>query len=339
MSIKKILLFVFLLSTFGKIGAQDIHFSQFNFSPLNLNPAMTGFFDGDFRMTANFRSQWDAIRNVSPFRTIAASADLSLLKGKLKSDYLGIGLQFYNDEAGVLNYGTKNFGLSLAYSKGFGWDVKHSIALGFQGGMVQRGFTPGNSEAIYPDDINELALGTLDNSATFIDMSAGLLYHIVPRERLNMYIGGAYQHLNKPKQTFLGDGNETIYPKISLSSGALIEVGNNLNLLPSIMYLNQGPASQTNIGSYIQFILGESYVSETSFSLGFWTRFARTSADAVIIAARFDHKWITAGISYDVTISELSTANKHAGAVELSLIYIGKLRDNKGYKGSYCPTF
>ena len=29
--------------------SQDIHFSQFNLSPLNLNPAMTGAFKGDYR--------------------------------------------------------------------------------------------------------------------------------------------------------------------------------------------------------------------------------------------------------------------------------------------------
>ena len=57
MKIKNAYLLFFVLLLFsGK--AQDIHFSQFNMSPGNLNPAFTGFFDGDVRGVANYRSQW-----------------------------------------------------------------------------------------------------------------------------------------------------------------------------------------------------------------------------------------------------------------------------------------
>jgi hypothetical protein len=40
------------------LKAQDIHFSQFSFSPANLNPAYTALFDGDVRFVANYRNQW-----------------------------------------------------------------------------------------------------------------------------------------------------------------------------------------------------------------------------------------------------------------------------------------
>ena len=61
-----------LLTNF--LVAQDIHFSQFNMSPVNLNPAFTGFFDGDYRGVANYRSQWSSVP-VS-YSTVSLQADL-----------------------------------------------------------------------------------------------------------------------------------------------------------------------------------------------------------------------------------------------------------------------
>ncbi len=46
---------------FSSLQAQDIHYSQFGNSPLNVSPALTGAFDGDTRFGANFRSQWSNV--------------------------------------------------------------------------------------------------------------------------------------------------------------------------------------------------------------------------------------------------------------------------------------
>src|ERR1041385_2662566 len=49
--------FIFIFSA-NNFFAQDIHFSQFNENPMHINPAYTGMFDGLFRVTMNYRSQW-----------------------------------------------------------------------------------------------------------------------------------------------------------------------------------------------------------------------------------------------------------------------------------------
>ena len=65
------LFFLFFIST--PLFSQDIHYSQFYNSPLNLNPANTGMFDGDFRFAANQRTQWRSV--TVPFSTFSLSAD------------------------------------------------------------------------------------------------------------------------------------------------------------------------------------------------------------------------------------------------------------------------
>ena len=54
-------------------NAQDPSFSQFFSSPLNVNPALTGKINGDWRMIANFRDEW--IGPASPYVTGTVSYD------------------------------------------------------------------------------------------------------------------------------------------------------------------------------------------------------------------------------------------------------------------------
>ena len=58
--------------------AQDFHFSMNQLSPLNLNPAIVGNFDGDLRINSNHRSQWSAV--TIPYSTYSISADLNTKK-------------------------------------------------------------------------------------------------------------------------------------------------------------------------------------------------------------------------------------------------------------------
>ena len=62
-------------------SAQDPNFSQFFASPLTLNPALTGKFDGVYRVAGNYRNQWPTINNA--FRTYTASFDMGILKNSI----------------------------------------------------------------------------------------------------------------------------------------------------------------------------------------------------------------------------------------------------------------
>ena len=53
----------FLVCMASVASAQDPNFSQFFASPLTLNPALTGKFDGVYRIAGNYRNQWPTINN------------------------------------------------------------------------------------------------------------------------------------------------------------------------------------------------------------------------------------------------------------------------------------
>ncbi|MEZ4915768.1 MAG: type IX secretion system membrane protein PorP/SprF [Chitinophagales bacterium] len=96
-------LFTFLAT--NHLEAQDIHFSQYYASPLTLNPALTGKFDGLWRVNAIYRDQYrNAVsNNPLPYMTPSFSVDFSLLKNKLKTDALGVGAMVFYDKVGGLN--------------------------------------------------------------------------------------------------------------------------------------------------------------------------------------------------------------------------------------------
>ena len=76
---KKILFTLFVCVALVSVSiAQDPNFSQFFASPLTLNPALTGKFDGVYRFAANYRNQWPTINNA--YTTMTASFDMGIIK-------------------------------------------------------------------------------------------------------------------------------------------------------------------------------------------------------------------------------------------------------------------
>src|SRR5258705_6955704 len=91
-------LLLFFFSFTGTVKGQDPHFSQYFSSPLTLNPAMAGYFEGDSRVSTNFRQQWRSIG--SPFITGTVSYDSKLLQSRIAdNDILALGVLGLFDES------------------------------------------------------------------------------------------------------------------------------------------------------------------------------------------------------------------------------------------------
>ena len=73
------------------LNAQDIHFSQFNFSPLNQNPANTNLFDGDYRFVGNYKNQWPTVP--VKYNTVSLSAEMNFVTLK-NNDRVGADFYF-----------------------------------------------------------------------------------------------------------------------------------------------------------------------------------------------------------------------------------------------------
>jgi hypothetical protein len=75
MKTNKLILFLIVLISLlsgSKLTAQDVHFSQMEYAPMTLNPALAGAFS-TFQGVAMFRSQYGSF--ATPYTTMAASMD------------------------------------------------------------------------------------------------------------------------------------------------------------------------------------------------------------------------------------------------------------------------
>ena len=336
-------LFAILILVAADVSGQDPRFSQFHLMPQYLNPAMTGFFDGDVRFAAIFRDQWFTLGSPyggTKFETEGGEVDGCIKVGKpsgdydRKQDYIGVGASVIRDVAGDEGYTQTNGMVNLAYSKTFGYKVKHSIAIGLQGEIMSDQFR--NGGAVFPGPTIE----NIGKNNIKFDATAGIRYYLALEKRLNMYFGFAYSHVTSPTFNFLDISSSKLYAKYVGHAGAVVAVRDKINLVPSLMILSQGPSFEANIGASAQYIFGNEYDSKNTFSFGLMARFARPEGpEAIIPNVRLDIYHFTIGVAYDVNISNLSRGTSTVGAIEVGVVYIYKHKNRMLPTNTACPTW
>ena len=331
------LLIIFTILT-TSITAQDIHFSQFEQSPLNLNPAQTGLFDGEYRFVGNHRNQWSSI--TVPYVTFSASFDARVTQLNMKRAFLGVGLLFNTDKAGDGNFGTNQIILSLAYHRVMNNDSTFIISVGGNFGYNQHSvdynaFYFGNqyNGSQFDHNISNNEYFSQDNLYYF-DFSLGLniMYEFDNHYKLNAGIG--FMHLNSPQKSFYGNTDSELPNKYNFNVGLDIPIKQKHSIIPSIVYYRQGTFNELYLGGQLRYALND--VNFTNIYAGIWTR----AGDAAIFKLGMDYKSWNFGLSYDVNYSKLRTVSNGQGGYEISIIYIFS-RPNEIYvpKKYQCPGF
>jgi type IX secretion system PorP/SprF family membrane protein len=319
--------------------AQDPNFSQFFASPLTLNPALTGKFNGSVRLAFNYRNQWPTINNA--FRTATASADFQLLSRTIpENDQFGFGVMGMYDinGDGIMknNYGS----VSVAYHKGLDVDGYHSLGAGFSGSYAQRRLDI--SKLDFQDELTSLGFtgvtAEVFNNNGFVnigyaDVNAGIIYNGATNDYNNFYVGASVYHINRPKVSFQG-ANFIMNPRYTIHAGGYFPVADATTLFVSANHQRQAGASETIVGGAVGFTVNGDFESPTDVYAGAFVRLG----DAIIPYAGLEFGNFRFGVSYDVNTSRLAAASRRRGGMEVSLIYIKKHNDpNK--KGLPCPRF
>lgn len=332
---RKLFIFAVTLVISFSLKAQDPHFSQFFASPLTLNPAFTGKFDGQVRLAANHRDQWPSIPKA--YVTTSASVDFSILKNKIpEGDVFGLGFSGLSDQSAdaalKLNYGS----VSLSYHKaldengyntiGAGFQATYSSAildfskLTFEDQLTQNGFTGTTAETL-----------NNGNNQNYVDVNAGLLYSGSSNGTNNFYLGASVYHINRPNLSFI-DKVWTLSPRMTVHGGGSFPFTEVLNINISAIHQIQNKANETLIGAALSANLNGDAENPSSVYVGSWIRFK----DAIIPYIGIEINGLRIGASYDINTSSLKAATASRGGSEFSIIYIKKAAQSKGIP---CPKF
>jgi type IX secretion system PorP/SprF family membrane protein len=337
MKLRLYALLAVVLSTFT-INAQDIHFSQFYSSPLTLNPALTGNFNGFYRITGIYRNQFPGLTQNRPaFSTPSVGVDFSLLREKLKTGALGVGLVFFNDQQNGKTFNQNQILGSVAFNKSFGSKSQFQLGLGFQGGIALT--TMDFSKFQFNDGFN--ADGSYDNTynaETYNEGSrlkgvfnAGIFTKLEFIQGMRFYTGFGFNNATRYKQNFLANSTaEFRLPfRYTLHGGFEFDIKDKLVLIPGFLFQSQAKAHESNFGLTAGIHVVKDPAKRATLFLGLWNR-VNTKNYTIIPKVGFEYKGFRAGFAYDAHLLQQSADRKNIGGAypqgfEVTLSYIGQL--------------
>jgi type IX secretion system PorP/SprF family membrane protein len=317
---RRLFLFFVLLWEGVCCSAQDHMYSQFFNSPIYLNPALTGQFEGDLRMNLIYRNQFTSVPG--NFNYLSASVDYNIPKFGG-----GIGLLFTRSSEGTAFLTTNNISGTYAYSVG---SQDFVLSFGLQAGVTnstidwnnlvfgdqispQTGYIPGST--------TEAELPAFNNKFYF-DSGAGI--NLVAGE---FDIGSAVMHINQPNESFTGTPFK-LPMRLTFHGSYRLDLNPNDNndeydksfVIPSVVFYKQSVSQSYSIGFQYK---------RPNINVGLWYRSGGSDGgpSAVVLSLIFDlyinkdgGEKVRLGVSHDAPVSSLNYSNT-SGTTEASFGY------------------
>lgn len=350
MNIRKLLFLLAASLSLSSLYAQDIHFSQYNMSPMTLNPANIGNFEGTARIGGIYRGQWaSVIGSKGQYKTPSLWVDAPIIQGFRKRDWVGVGLVFFSDKAGA--GGLTHSAAKLGASYHLALDKKGNtyLTLGGQYGQASRklntdglqfeeGFLnapPGGYDKTAAVDF----VGQPDAKSNWSDIDGGIMLSAKLNKRMDMRIGYAMYHIGQGNYGLVGGGgggNDQIARRSVVTGLFNIKLTDKFTVGPSFIYQTMSGADEISLqalGAYL-------FNAEKDIDLNFGLGYRLTGGDAIypMIGARY--KNLRVGLAYDVNVSDLNQVSNYRGGFEVAANYIIKIYKPAVVKTKVlCPRF
>ncbi len=319
----------------NSLQAQDIHFSQFFNVPGNYNPADAGRFDGDYRVSSVYRSQWRTV--TVPFQTFGLGADANKL---VPGRPVGTGLAFYRDQAGDGQFTTTQLNLSGSYLLPFMKDSTQNISVGLQMGITNKSL---DFDALrWGNQFDGVSFDPTLNSNEFFqterntvfDFHIGVRHYKKFSDKLKLASGLSLYNLTFQDQSFLGE-KVPLFTRTNVNLQANYQYNEKLLLKPAFNLSSQGKFSEVIFGAAAQYDLTEPKGVKQAVGGGMFYR----SGDAGYLYFEVLYDQWQAGVSYDFNLSDLRVASNGRGGIEFTLVYIFKKFRPRIVGGRVCPDF
>ena len=314
---------------------QGLHFAQFSQTPLHVNPALTGEFDGVYRFNSLFRNQW---ANVPvDYETFTGSFDMNIGPSCSSCAPYSVGALFTHDISGLTRFKLTQFGISGVIRRPLA--RRHHFSVGLMLGVGQRSFDLsgvstsavfGSSgfDPFYNDNLNNM-------SYTFFDVATGFNISLkgARNTRTTFNIGLGVYHLNRPNASFIE--KNAIRQTIGYNTYFLgtFQASEKWDILANgVVQFHVGGQRE------IMPVIGGKYYFSNG---GFWKDFAVEGLlgirveDAVIPMIGINYRSWRLGGTYEVNTSDFNIATNNNGGWEVSLRYIFK--NPRFASKKFCP--
>jgi type IX secretion system PorP/SprF family membrane protein len=311
------------------LHAQDPIFSQFYSSPLNVNPALAGNGDANWRLIANRRSQWIG-EGLEPLNTTSVSLDGKLFRQQNKeANYIGGGLLFLQDRGLSGAYKSNSLNLILNSHVSLDEDDLHGLSVGLGGtysntliNYSQLDF----SAQLGPSGFNR-TLPTMEpylsNVKPYFSMFAGVNYSYTT-ESASFDIGAAGYRFIKTTRSALNDKEQTDPPRYNLHADFQTYLNERTVFNTNAIYVLESNLQSWTAGVNFGRLFGDMEIP-TVLNMGLWYR----SNEAIIPYLGMVYRNLQFGLTYDVPTASSANSAGNLKTYEVSLIYRSPQRTSK----------
>ena len=322
------------------LTAQDVHWTQFNMSPLTLNPALQGKFEGTARIGGIYRNQLASVID-DEYSTPGAYVDAPIIQGFRKRDWVGIGAGFFTDRAGTSRLERSSFSIGATYHLGLDKKGNTVLSIGGQFGNESRSLNRDNltledhlledRDVTLSQDYNKIR----DGDVSFRDINAGILLSSRLNKNMDFNVGFAMFHIGEPDYA-LSSNLASRMPRRSVVHGQMnVDLNDRFTLSPTFLFQTMSGADEIMVQAMGGYLFNPERNVYIDFGVSY--RLADALNLSPIIGMRIkDFKF---GAAYDINTGQLSnqTAN---GGFELAASYIIKIYKPSVVKPKVlCPRF
>lgn len=346
----KLILGLAFIVLIGDLKAQDYHFSNYRMLPLHVNPALAGAFQGTFRIGGVARGQWWGTAGGTPqsgdgYKTVSGFIDSPVIRGLKKTDWIGVGMDYFYDNAGFSDLTYTGGNLNIAYHLSLDKKQTSVLTIGVGPGSVTTNLNV-DADYITRVDRSQLNYGTNpDLALAFQNAMQGKLSSSVGNWRVgallttamgktaDLRLGASVSHLLKPNKGLLtgttgATQQDQLKRKLSIFATIYSQVSDKMVFVPSLFVENQYGTTKILVQGQGNYLFNE----DKDFWLNFGLGFRLASASDVILFLGSDYKDWSVGLSYDVNFGPLDSA------MELGLTKVIKIyKKPKAAPVMICP--
>lgn len=323
--------FSWLLLT--SVDAQDIHYSQFFNSPLNISPGLAGNFNGQYRFGANLRQQWQSVP--VDYKTFDIYADFKSSAAH-KETHWNYGFILNYDDAGEV--GLQNITalgmVSYALRLNDNWKFNPGVALGFtQRRFDANAITTANQWNGLSFDPGILAESLGGDAISFVNMAIGASFRYWKSNRSYFDVGASVYNINSEDQSFNDNANylANLAPRVNGFFMLNFRISKDFDIVANAVYQSQNPYSETVLNGQLKYYLDKFGSKALYFGGGV------RLGDAWYPMIAVEYNEIYAAFSYDLNISDFEVATNGRGGPELSFRYI--IANVPFYPKKPCPIY
>jgi type IX secretion system PorP/SprF family membrane protein len=336
---RKILLFCLSVGIAMGLQAQDIHYSQFYNSNMNVNPALTGIFNGDKRVSASYRHQWYSVP--VPYLTFTGSYDQKFYKGGNAKSFFSGGALFNYDQAADSRLTMAQLSLSASWT--YLLNENNLLTVGAQLGGAQRQFSDNNLQ--WDNQFNGFMFDPMLTSGENFDGqsfllfngSLGLNYRWQKDARTKLDLGAAMMNLFSSDASFARD-NFNLQPRYSFQLESSLQLTSLFDVVLNGLVQFQGGAREIVPAAILRTYINQKRGKEFALDLGAIARYSFDEWDAIAPKIGFVFPRLQVSLSYDINISDFNQATERYGGPEVHVLYlITEVKPLNSFKT--CPIF